>query len=419
MIYGMQQLNPDISYFAITNFRNDGQTFGIYQKDRVQGGGIILIGKVGTGKTTTLKNILHGDIISGLDNEKRGVFVSDLHNDIIPDILPLIPEHRKKDVIHLDLPNPNMEFGYNPIRCGLPTHLHPLVASGVLESFQKIWDKRSWGSRMESLLRVCILSLLSQKSADISNIRSILLNPSYRYECLKNIKNPELITFWKEDFQHYGKANLAPILSKINSLLANPIVYNFLVRNKKQISINLVMNQSKLLLCSLSRGQIGSDACRFIGGILLNAITVSGFNRASLPIEKRKPFHLFLDEFSFYSTRSTLELMSQLRKMNISALYSFQYLGQLDRETQLGLLGSISTIISFRVSSSDSKILASEFHPIFSSSDLMKLNNHEIYLKMLISGRQSEPFSATTHPFPFITDDKNSLSSKEKQFDDN
>ena len=64
-------------------------------------------------------------------------------------------------------------------------------------------------------------------------------------------------------------------------------------------------------------------------------------------------------------------------------------------------------------------LLASEFHPVFTSSDLMKLNNHDIYLKILISGRQSEPFSATTHPFPFIIDDKKSVSSKEECIEDN
>lgn len=410
MMDSMKHPNPKISYFALTNFRNEGTRFGIYHKDRIQGGGMVVLGKVGSGKTTLLKNILLQDILA---SDKRGVFVSDLHNDIIPDTLPLISPDRLKDVIHLDLPNPNLEYGYNPIRCGLPSHLHPLVASGILESFQKIWDKRSWGSRMESLLRVCILSLLSQRSANIADIRRILLDPIYRSECLKNISNPELITFWRQDFQHYGKGSLAPILSKINALLANPVVYNFLIRNKKQLSISLIMNKSKLLLVSLSRGQIGSDACRFIGGILLNAITVSGFSRASIALEDRKPFHLFLDEFSFYSTSATLELMSQLRKMQISALYSFQYLGQLDRETQLGLLGSVSTLVSFRVSSSDAKVLASEFYPVFVPSDLIKLSNHDIYLKMLISGRQSEPFSATTLPFPIITGDKKGLSSIE------
>jgi len=39
-----------------------------------------------------------------------------------------------------------------------------------------------------------------------------------------------------------------------------------------------------------------------------------------------------------------------------------------------------------------------EFRPVFDETDLVNLPNHQIYLKLLIDGRPSKPFSAVTLP---------------------
>ena len=44
----------------------------------------------------------------------------------------------------------------------------------------------------------------------------------------------------------------------------------------------------------------------------------------------------------------------------------------------------------------DTKIIAGEFYPIFSAEDLIKLPNYHIYLKLMIDGVVSRPFSAVT-----------------------
>ena len=55
-------------------------------------------------------------------------------------------------------------------------------------------------------------------------------------------------------------------------------------------------------------------------------------------------------------------------------------------------------IISFRVGVEDAKLLAREFYPTFSETDLVNLPNHSIYLKLLIDGEPSQAFSAVTLP---------------------
>jgi hypothetical protein len=53
-----------------------------------------------------------------------------------------------------------------------------------------------------------------------------------------------------------------------------------------------------------------------------------------------------------------------------------------------------ATLISFRVGAEDAGFLAREFQPKFEVEDLINLPNRNIYLKLMIDGTPSQPFSA-------------------------
>jgi hypothetical protein len=44
----------------------------------------------------------------------------------------------------------------------------------------------------------------------------------------------------------------------------------------------------------------------------------------------------------------------------------------------------------------DAAVMAGEFEPKLEATDLVNLPNHEIYLKLMIDGAPSQPFSAVT-----------------------
>lgn len=62
------------------------------------------------------------------------------------------------------------------------------------------------------------------------------------------------------------------------------------------------------------------------------------------------------------------------------------------------MLGNTGTFISFRVGAEDAPYLAREFTEVFDEIDLVQLPNHHVYLKLMIDGAPSLPFSATTLP---------------------
>ena len=124
-------LNPQISYFARVEFRKDKRLFGIYQKDRLNG--MYLLGKTGAGKTNLMKTLMHQDILY-----QRGFCLFDVNGDVLKEVLALVPPERQKDVVYVDASDPNLLWGYNPLR-KVSYHTRPLIASSILETFKKLW----------------------------------------------------------------------------------------------------------------------------------------------------------------------------------------------------------------------------------------------------------------------------------------
>jgi len=85
-----------------------------------------------------------------------------------------------------------------------------------------------------------------------------------------------------------------------------------------------------------------------------------------------------------------------IRKFGLGLVIAHQYLHQLEPEIRHAVLGNAATMIFFRVGPEDATLFVWEFHPKFVLDDLMNLPNQDIYLKLLIDGAPSKPFSART-----------------------
>ena len=304
--------NPDISYFAHSNFRSEQLPFGILTRDKLLS--IYCIGKIGVGKTTLLETLMLGDIHAG-----RGITLFDVHGDLSNSLMAQIPEHRKKDVVYIDAADPNCPWGYNPLRYTKPEY-RPLLASGLLEVFKNMFDKSAWGAKMEHLLRMVILSLLSQREANFSHILRMLDDEPYRYSCLKNIEDEDVRKFLQKELPSYRPADLLSIYNKVGAFLAHPSVKRILVSNKQQLSLRDVMDNNKIFILKISKGLLGSDVAYVLGSFFLSALSTAGFSRANIPEEDRKYHFIYLDEFHNYTNSIIVNMLAELRKYKIGLI---------------------------------------------------------------------------------------------------
>lgn len=387
--------DPDqVSYFARTNSREASRVFGIRQRDRLSH--IYIIGKTGAGKTTLLETLIVQDILAG-----RGCALLDPHGDLVERIAANISNGREDDLVYLNVPDPKLPYGYNPL-APVSAPLRPLISSGLLEVFKKMWDD-SWSVRMEHILRNALLALLDQPSAALPDILLMIADRGFRARALRHVRNEQVLKFWRGEFPKYSfryqADGIAPIQNKVGAFLADPKLHRILTRSDGQLRLRSIMDESKVLLINLAKGKIGEDSAALLGGLLVTSLGLAAFSRAYTDETARRPFHIFADEFQNFTTLSLATMLSELRKFGVGAVLANQYLHQIDPDIRYAVLGNAGTIISFRLGAKDAAFVAREFEPVFDRIDLLNLPNRDIYLKLMIDGTPSKPFSATTlHP---------------------
>ncbi len=382
-----KKINPDITYFGETTYRDQRKRFGIKQPDRLMH--TYILGKTGTGKSTLLETMIMQDINNG-----RGCCLLDPHGDLVEKVVKSMPEWRKKDLIYFNIPDPTLNLKYNPFR-RVSIEKRSLVASGILDVFSKLWDS-AWGVKLEHILRHAILTLLDQPKATVADIVEILLNKDFRKEAMKYVKSESVKKFWKREFPEYQKYDLLPVMNKIGGMLVHPVIKRVLIENTEEVSLRKAMDEKKIVLVNLSKGHIGADVSHILGALFITSIASASFSRVDTPEESRIPFMVYMDEFHNFTTLSLVNMFSELRKFKVGMTLAHQYMAQLDDDIKSAVLGNAGTIISFRLGTEDAMQMSKEMYPEFDVEDFINLPNYKLYLKLMIDGRPSRPFSAIT-----------------------
>ncbi len=383
--------NP-VTYFARTDYRNIHDLFGIKRLDRLFH--VYVIGKTGAGKSNLLLTLILQDIRNG-----EGLTVIDPHGDLVDRVAESIPENRCGDVIYFDVPDPNQPYGYNPLKHVIPDK-RSLAASGILEAFHKLWGEKAWGQRLEYILRNALLAMLDQPQADLTDLLRLLRDETYRKRVIQNIRNEPVKNFWLYEYPKYSARYraeaIAPIQSKIGAFLADPVLRRVLTAPENPLHLRKIMDEGKILLVNLAKGKLGEDSAGMLGALLVTTLGLAGFSRADLEPAARRHHWVYMDEFQSFTTLSIANMLSELRKYNLGLTMAHQYLTQLQPDVRDAVIGNAGTLISFRLGGHDASIIARELLPKFFTEDLVGLPNYHIYLKLMIDGAPSKPFSAIT-----------------------
>ena len=387
------QINNRITPFAVTDYRDIRKLFGIKQKNRR--GHMYIIGKTGTGKSTLIENMAISDIKNGY-----GLALIDPHGDITEDILDFVPKRRIKDVIYFNPGDLDYPIAFNPLE-KVPKDFHHLVASGIISTFKKIWSE-FWGPRLEHILRHALLSLLEYPNSTLLDLPKLLTDKDFRKNVINYITHPQVREFWLSEFDKYSvwvrSEAISPILNKIGQFLISIPLRNIVGQRENTFNLRQAMDEGKILIVNLAKGKIGEDNCSLLGALIATKIQLSALSRIDLPEDKRKPFYLYVDEIHSFITLSFADILSEARKYGLNLILAHQYIEQLDERIRAAIFGNIGTLISFRIGAEDAKYLAQEFSPVFDETDLINLPNFHIYLKLMIDGVTSQPFSASTLP---------------------
>ncbi|HOS98997.1 MAG TPA: type IV secretion system DNA-binding domain-containing protein [bacterium] len=386
-------MNGEVTLFGETTFRNQNQKFGIKVDDRRRH--MYVIGKSGMGKSTLLENMIAQDI-----NKGRGLAVVDPHGDLAEKIIRYIPDRRVEEVVYFNPADAEYPIAFNVVEQVEP-HLRHLVASGLIGVFQKLWAD-SWGPRLEYILRNAILAVLDYPDSTLLAITRMLSDKNFRKRVVEKIQDPVVKAFWVNEFSSYNdkfaSEAVAPIQNKVGQFLSSSLIRNIVGQIRSSIDLRKIMDEGKILIMNLSKGRIGEDNSALLGSMMITKLQLAAMSRVDTPEEERRDFYLYVDEFQNFATDSFANILSEARKYHLSLVLAHQYIEQLTDSVRAAVFGNVGTLVVFRVGATDAEFLAKEFLPLFNEEDLVNIPKFNFYIKLMIDGLTSDPFSARTLP---------------------
>jgi len=382
---------------GVNSYRGKDTEIRMAREDRVRH--MYVIGQTGTGKTNIMLNMITQDIANG-----DGVCYIDPHGTDIQTILARIPKERIDDVIYFDPAYTARPMGLNMLEFD-PKYPEQktFVVNELMAIFNKLFDmKTSGGPMFEQYFKNSAFLVMEhpESGATLLEIGRVLSDKAFRDMKLSHCKNPIISQFWKSAEQTTGDqsiANFVPyITSKFDNFISNDIMRPVVLQEKSVFNFREIMDNKKILLVNLSKGRLGEINANLIGLLLVGKIQMAALSRVDMYGQKMNDFYLYIDEFQNVTTDSIASILSEARKYRLSLNIAHQYISQLEEGIKNAVFGNVGSMAVFRVSTEDAQFLESKFKPTFMATDIMKLDNYNAYVSMLVNGQPVKPFNMKT-----------------------
>lgn len=353
-----------------------------------------VIGKTGTGKSEFLKAMIMQDIKNG-----EGLAVIDPHGDLIDDVLKLMPAERSEDVILFDPSDTQRPMGFNMLDANTEEQKHYVVSS-IIGLMYKLFDPHMTGiigPRFEHAIRNAMLTVMYEKGSTFIEVVRALTDANYVQELLPKVTDPIIRRYWTDQIAQTSDFHKSEVLdyivSKFGRFVTNKMIRNIIGQSQSSFDFRNVMDERKILLINLSKGKIGEENSNFLGLILVPKILVAAMSRQDVPIEQRKDFFLYVDEFQNFATPDFAQILSEARKYRLNLIVANQFIGQMEEEVKNAIFGNVGSLLAFRVGVTDANYLQHEFQPTFNEADLINVERFNTYVKTIVGGEPVSPFS--------------------------
>lgn len=361
---------------------------------------LYVVGQTGTGKSVLMENLALQDMYDG-----RGFAFIDPHGDAVERLLNLVPHERAEDVIYFSPAEMDYPLGLNLFEFQNPEQKDFLIQEAI-NMLYKLYDPQHTGiigPRYEHWFRNAALTLMSDPGGStFIDIPKLFTDNRYAKQKLQHVTDPTVREFWEGEMAKTSDYHKSEILgwfvSKFGAFLSNEMMRNIIGQTKSSFDLRRVMDDGKILLVNLSKGQTGELNSKLLGMIFVMKFQAAAMSRASLPEEHRRDYSLYVDEFQNFSTDSFATILSEARKYRLSLVVANQFITQLSEEVRDAVFGNVGSIVGLRVGANDADFLTKQFSPIFDTEDLVKLPNYNAVVRLMVSGVPSQPFSMATMP---------------------
>lgn len=379
-------------YLGVSAYRGVKRKVYIGPEDRMRH--IYIIGKTGTGKSELLKDMILQDIREG-----KGLCFMDPHGDALQEVMKLIPPERAEDVIYFNPSDTSRPMGLNLLEANTEDEKH-FAATAVINMMYKLFDPYKTGivgPRFEHGVRNAMLTAMAEPGNTFVEVMRIMTDSRFVQELLPKVNDPIVRRYWTDQIAQTADFHKSEVLdytvSKFGRFVTNRVIRNIIGQSKSSFDFRKIMDEGKILLINLAKGELGEENSNFLGLILVPRILMAAMSRADTPVENRRDFYLYVDEFQNFATPDFAVILSEARKYRLGLCVANQFIGQVEEEVKNAVFGNVGTIVAFRVGVSDANYLQHEFTPVFGEDDLLNVERYHAFVKTTVNNEPVPPFS--------------------------
>ncbi len=380
------------TFMGYAHYRGVKRPVHILLKDRMRHA--YIIGRTGTGKSELLVEMIKQDIQAGF-----GVCVIDPHGDLIEDALRFIPPQRAEDVILFDPSDTERPIGLNLLESQTEEQKH-FITGAIINLMYKLYDPQRTGiigPRFEHAVRNAMLTIMCEPGSTFVEIVRVMTDQKFVQELLPKVQDPIIRRYWTDQIAQTSDFHKSEVLdyivSKFGRFVTNKMMRNIIGQSKSAFDFRKVMDDGKILLINLSKGKIGEENSTFLGLLIVPKILAAAMSRVDTPIERRREFFLYVDEFQNFATPDFATILSEARKYKLALTVANQFIGQMDEEVKNAVFGNVGTMMVLRTGVTDASFLQREYQPVFNENDIVNQERFHAYMKTIVNNEPVAPFS--------------------------
>jgi hypothetical protein len=381
----------------------------------------LAVAATGKGKSTLFSHLALAHLtVTG----QEGLFFMEPHGDGIAALLGSIPPHRRDDVTLIDLADPTMVVGLNPLDMTQGRGRDKTV-DDLLAVFIAFWQKqRSWGPRTENILQFALLALAeanlrrlerdgelgAEQQYTLLDVIPLLQKPGFRRAVLADVRDPVVLDWFHHYYdplrQSFREEMISSIINKISKYAAARVSRRLLGQSRATVRLADDIRSGRALLVNTASGIVGEEVSALVGATLVGLFQAALAEQIRLPPQQRRRFWVVIDEFQTYLGIDYNTMLAELRKYGGSfalATQSLSYLDEVDRALKPTVLANIDHLFCFAMEAADARTLAPYLDGL-EAADLVNLDAYTCYARWTIQGQRLPAFSLQIAPLPHPTE---------------
>jgi hypothetical protein len=379
------------------------ENIGVEDQKRVLN--VLNIGPTGYGKTQLLAHSALQDIKKG-----RGIAVVNVKGGLIDELIAKMPKNRHRDIIYIN-PGRDQVTPINVLDTPVTEDMSipqkenqkEIVVSDLIALFKRY--SKNWGDLfgrvIETLLRAHLdLNIYHGEQNTLLDVfqaasdKDTLADLADRTR--DNVLHEELVTFKTE----LTDREMEAAVRRLKDFVENKTVKRVIDAQESGVNFRKAVDQGKIILVDLQKGEIGSLPAQLIGTIAITSIWAAVQSRIHQPPHQRHPYFVYIDELqNFGQEGSNLKtIAAECREYGMGLWLASQYLNQLSPELRRSLTNNCRTKIFFNPAGSEDVSKITGMLRGVTKEELTGLGKYRAVIQQPSEGRYSDATLFNTYP---------------------